>query len=175
MAKDTDIKRTAGQIVYDELIKEPKLIADPIGEIYDARTESLKDYVRKLESTIADGLKVYSGDFFIQASTKAERTLQIVIRNLIFHKRACPTPTYDQKLYKYNRANDKVEFLWSIPDKATCEWMKTCPFEVPEAHRELLQTVLDFYDRTLDRITMKLNGEDDSNQDISKIVEEIYG
>jgi len=163
--------KTAGQISQELMAKDSEVCANNKIEVSDIRNEFNKDYVAKVESTIKDGLTKYTGDFYVVVEAKKERLMPNVIRNFIFHAPVCPTPHYDQTVYKYARKNDKTEFLWSIPDKQTCEWMKTCPLEVPEDHRLLLQTVLDYYDDTLLHKAMTLNGETIDNF----LIKEIYG
>ena len=176
ISKTVKDSKTTGKIVYDILTKEPELIADPIGEIINAREEALKQYEKRVEDVISEAFKTYPGDFYIVVAAKVERVFKIVVRNLIFHAPVCPTPNYDQTIYRYHRKDDAIEFLWCIPDKHTCEWMKKYPFDVPEEQSALRQTVLDFYDDTLLGQCMALNGEDLSVPlDISRLTKEIYG
>lgn len=168
MTKNT--KETAGKIVTDILSKDPELIKDPIDEARSVRLEMQKDYVQKVENTIQEGLKTYSGDFFVVVEGKREKLMPNVIRNFIFHRNTCPTPHYDQTVYHYHRKTDEVEFLWVIPDKRTCEWMKKYPLDVPESERDLLNLVYDFYDDNLLEKAKILNKEVTDNY-----VKEIYG
>lgn len=163
----TNEKKTAGKIVYDILTSEPELIKDPIAETRDIRHEMEKDYLTKLEGTIQEGTKKYDGDFFVIVEAKREKLMPNVIRNFIFHRHSCPTPHYGQTVYKYHRQHDEVEFLWIVPDKPICEWMKLYPFEVPEDEHDLLKMVYDFYDDTLLNKARLLNNEN--------TIEEIYG
>lgn len=163
-------KETVGKQVYDILTKEPELIKDPIDDAYAIRTEMEKDYVSKVENVIQEGTKLYDTDFFVVVEAKRERTMPNVLRNFIFYRRSCPTPHYGQTVYKYHRKNDEVEFIWIIPDKPICEWMKRYPFDVPESESGLLKFVYDFYDDSLLRYAQKLNGETTEH-----IAKEIYG
>ncbi len=86
-----------------------------------------------------------------------------VIRNFFMGRKSCPTPEYDQAVYKYNRANEHVEFMWVVPAKDVCMEMSNNPLEVPLADKELLAFVLDFTDGTLFRLAKKLNGEQDDS------------
>jgi hypothetical protein len=36
---------------------------------------------------------------------------------------SCPTPVYNQAVYKYHRSAGTLEFLWSIPDEARYNWL----------------------------------------------------
>ena len=82
-----------------------------------------------------------------------------MIRNYFIPTHDCPTPTYDQTIYKYDHHKESIEFLWVIPDKETCLTLyENKDIVVPE-ERALLQFVLDFYDGTLYRLMKKLNKE----------------
>lgn len=35
----------------------------------------------------------------------------------VFFRRSCPTPSYNQNVWKYHKETDSLEFLWSIPRK----------------------------------------------------------
>jgi hypothetical protein len=35
----------------------------------------------------------------------------------VFFRRSCPTPAYNQNVWKYHKETDQLEFLWSIPRK----------------------------------------------------------
>ena len=152
--KEKPKRKTAGQISMELFEKEPE-----VTDVRDARSEMLKDYVNKVEDTIAKALKRRTGDFFVEVETKKERTMQNVIRNFIMDRETCPTPHFDQIVYKYHRRNDEVEFLWSIPNKRLCMYIHQHPLELPPEMADLRTTVLDFYDDTLLRKCKKLNEE----------------
>ena len=164
-------KKTVGQISSDLLIKVPESL-DPI-EIQRA-TE--KEYLDNLIWTVEHAQKrvdcssfkghdecvnraSMDGSFFIAAVIKKEKILSNVIRNYFIPTHDCPTPTYDQTIYKYDHHKESIEFLWVIPDKETCLTLyENKDIVVPE-ERALLQFVLDFYDGTLYRLMKKLNKE----------------
>ena len=118
-----------------------------------------QDYEENIHECIARGKKEYPGDFYIVVITKKERLLQNVLRHYYFPRSTCPTPEYDQTVYKYYRADDNHRFLWVVPDKITCENLRDNAVQVNELERDLLMFVLDFYDDTLMKIAKKLNGE----------------
>ena len=99
------------------------------------------------------------GDFFIVAILKKEPLLENVLRNYFIPTVDCPTPTYDQTVYRYKSSKSDIEFLWVIPDRETCLTLKENKAIVVPGERSLLQFVLDFYDGTLYRLAKKLNGE----------------
>jgi hypothetical protein len=49
------------------------------------------------------------------------KLLDNVLRNYFIPTRACPTPHFDQTVYRYDHHKEAIEFLWVIPDQETCE------------------------------------------------------
>ena len=99
------------------------------------------------------------GDFFVVVLLKKEKLLENVLRNYFLTTSACPTPSYDQTVYRYDSKKEDVEFLWVVPDKETCEIFKeNITKRVPE-EQGLLSQILRFYDGTLFRMCKQFNGE----------------
>ena len=99
------------------------------------------------------------GDFFIAALLKKEKLLDNVLRNYFVPTLSCPTPHYDQTVYRYNDAKGDIEFLWVVPDEETCMIFKDNKNIVVPDERGLLYNILSFYDGTLFKLAKKLNGE----------------
>lgn len=119
-----------------------------------------KDYDKEFHICIERGKKEYPGDFYIVVLTQKERLFHNVLRHKFFHRHSCPTPEYDQAVYKYHRIPETFEFLWVVPDKATCQHFREFALQIPESERDLLKFVLEFYDDTLMKLSKKLNGEE---------------
>lgn len=123
--------------------------------------EQLTEYDKNLFECIAEGKKKHpTEDFYIVVITKKERLMPNVIRNYFFPRSSCPTPDYDQTVYKYSKSGD-IEFIWVIPKKEACLYMIKHALEVEE--KELLGFVLDFLDGTLMKKAMILNNEIEGN------------
>lgn len=110
---------------------------------------------------ICDKRDAMMGDFYIVGILKKERLLDNVLRNYFIPTLACPTPHYDQTLYRYRADKDDIEFVWVIPDKETCEIFKENKEKIVHEERSLLKFILDYHDGTLFRLCKKLNGETD--------------
>ena len=82
-----------------------------------------------------------------------------VIRNYFIHRKTCPTPTYDNVVYRYNFKDEFIELLWVLPSRDTYNMMLNRAVEIPKEQHELLQYVLDDHDGTLLHICKQLNGE----------------
>lgn len=152
-------RQKVGKYSADLLQKQPET-KSPIEQMY----ENLTDYDKHIFTCIDDGKKRFDGDFFLVVLTKKEPLMPNVLRNYFIARISCPTPDYDQTVYKYTKADEIVDFLWVIPSKDTCFLLKKHALEVPESERELLNFVLRFSDGDLYRLCKKLNGEQaDSN------------
>jgi len=112
--------------------------------------------------------KIFPNDFYVIVITKKERLMKNVIRHYFFGRISCPTPDYDQVVYKYNKKDDKLEFIWVIPDKETCKFMTNNPHQVDISQWELLSWVLKFADGSLFKVAKKLNGEKKDTPELIK-------
>jgi len=121
--------------------------------------QNLTDYVANLDKCYLDSIKKYIHSFYIVCLTKRERLFDKTIRNYFFSRVSCPTPNYDQAVYRYDHKKKKLEFLWVIPSRETCFIIKQSALEVSTKERELLSYVLDFADGTLYKKCKELNGE----------------
>lgn len=147
-------RETVGKISTDLLRK-----AEPISPIEQMR-ESLTEYEKNINECLETGKKTFPKDFFIVVITKKEPLMPNVIRNYFFPRLSCPTPDYDQTVYKYSLKNDHIEFLWVIPSRDTCFLLVDNRHEVAPAEYALLQFVLKFHDGTLFKIAKSLNNEE---------------
>jgi len=143
-----------------------ELIEKSVGDSHtanDQMREQLVDYEGNMAECLQRCKGDYVGDFFIVVLTKKEKLLKNVIRNYFTGRQTCPTPNYDQAVYRYNSLEDSVEFLWVVPARDVCIYMISNALTVPEEERELLGFVMDFADETLLRLAKKLNGEQDDS------------
>lgn len=148
-------KETVGKIATDLAAQDihPQSAIELEREIH-------KEYEENIQLCIERGKKEFNRDFYVIVITKRERLLPNVLRHYYFPRGTCPTPEYDQTVYKYHWAHDVHEFLWVIPDKITCQLFRDNALHIKESERDLLKFVLDFYDDTLMKLSKKLNGEE---------------
>lgn len=153
--KDTKKRKTIGKISRDLTIKNEKIDHTPREQML----EQLTDYDKNIHECIESSKKKYDSDFYIVVLTKKERLMQNVIRNYFLARGSCPTPEYDQTVYKYKKNAGIVEYLWTVPAADTCTYLIANALTLPEQERDLLEFVMDFLDGTLLRHSKKLNGE----------------
>jgi len=146
-------RRTIGDIAKELATKEQET-RDPIA----LEREAHKKYEENVIECFSVGKKLYNGDFYVTVLTKKEKLMD-VMRHYYLHRESCPTPDYDQAVYRYNSEDDELSFLWVIPGKDTCQTFRDNAAIVDKNEWELLKFVLDFYDGTLDVMARKFNGE----------------
>ncbi len=158
-------RQTVGKISSDLLQKRHNAV-DPIA----VQREALKEYIPKLNACVDDGKKKYAGDFFVVCLTKAERTMENVFTNVFFHRHTCPTSEYDQSVYMYVAQSDDIKYLWTVPCKDACIYLRRHKDVVVPEERASLLFVLAFYDGTLDALAKKMNGEKEELDTVSTII-----
>lgn len=146
---------TVGKISRDLLLKGDK----NDHTVTEQMQEQLSDYEKNIIDCLVSGKNIYQGQFFIVVITKKEKLMQNVLRHYFFHRSTCPTPDYDQAVYRYIPTSDKLEFLWVIPTQDACYYLKDHALVVDKTERQLLQYVLEFFDDTLMLKAKELNGE----------------
>lgn len=148
-------KKTVGAHSFELQQKDPDT-RDPI----ELEREIHKtDYEKGVIEAIETGRRIYQSPFYVVVLTKKERLMQNVLRHYFIPRQSCPTATWDQVVYKFSVTDEKLDFLWTVPDKETCELFRSNALKIVQEERWLLQFVLDFYDGTLDGHAKKLNGE----------------
>lgn len=147
-------RETVGKISRDLIQKEPES-RDPI----ELEREMQQDYLKNLTMCVEDYRKQSSGDFYVAVLTKKEKLMPNVFRNYFLALQACPTPTWDQSLYKYSHKDENITYMWTIPSKDTCELFLRSKKEVDKSEWGLLNFIIQFYDGSLMQLAKKLNGE----------------
>ena len=94
-------KKTVGAVSSELIMKEPES-RDPI----EIQREMQKDYLKELTNCAESHKSVFPGDFFLVVLTKNERLMTNVFRNYFFARNTCPTPQYDQSVFRYSRKDD---------------------------------------------------------------------
>jgi len=155
---------TVGKISSELLKKSHEDTHTPTEQM----SEQLKDFEKNIDICIERSKKDFVDDFYIVVTTKKERLMQNVIRNYFYGRQSCPTPEWDQTVYKYNRKGGCLEFLWVIPAKDICELLIENALDLPAEQKELLEFVIDYRDGTLLRLAKKLNGEADNSPLLEK-------
>lgn len=122
--------------------------------------ENLTNYEDNIYNCIQTHKAIFATDFYVVVITKKEPLMPNVIRNYFLARLSCPTPDYDQTLYKYSLKDEHIEFIWVVPSKDTCLLMLENKEQIAPAEYSLLQYVLKFQDGTLFKMAKSLNNEE---------------
>jgi hypothetical protein len=136
--------------------------------VIDAWKAKEQDYLKNLVECVETNRKKFEKDFYILTTIKNETIFNKylpmpVFREYFFALNDCPTPNYDQNLFKYNSKLEQIEFVWAIPDRETAQMLHANKDIIDESERWLLKFVLDYADGTLYRLMKSLNGEQIDN------------
>lgn len=135
---------------------------------HEQMQECLTEWETELIKCAQEHKSKWNTDFFVVVITKKERLMDNVLRNYFFARLTCPTPDYDQTVYRIDRKLDIIDFVWTIPSKDTCLFIKENILAMAPEERQLTQYVLDFADGTLFRIAKKFNNEQDDSVFLEK-------
>jgi len=151
-------EKTVGAVARELMLKDTHA-QDPV----ELRREMLEDFEANVYECISLGKKDLIGDFFVVVLLKKEHLMQNVLRNYFAFRSTCPTPDWDQTVYRYHSSNDTVEILWVVPSKDACRFFMSNAMTIAKDKRDILRYVLDFEDGTLLRIAKKFNGESEGS------------
>lgn len=113
----------------------------------------------QIAQAVARGKKDFSGEFYVVVLFKKERLLHNVVRQYFLSRKSCPSPEYDQTVYKYHPASDELEYLWTVPDKQSVEALVAHRHEIHPDQQHLADFAYRFKYGLLDRECLKLNKE----------------
>lgn len=122
--------------------------------------QMLKEYEKNFEECATRGTKQFNNQpFYITIHTQRNKLMPNVLTLKWIPRLSCPLPTYAQTIYSYDPTTQKHKLLWTIPDEASCAFIKDRVLELPGDQKELINYVLDFYDGKLDKLSDTLNSK----------------
>lgn len=145
---------TVGKISSELLQKN-----DGPQSVIDMQRAMQEDYLDHLKQCIETHKNKFPGDFYVVVITKNEKLMPNVFRNYFSARISCPTPEYDQSVFKYFAQTEHVEYLWTVPSKDACIHLKENAQYVVKEEQQLLKFAVQFLDGTLDNVAKHLNGE----------------
>ena len=157
MIDSAEKKETAGQI-YQKLKNKYHESNEKI-HVFELQEAMQADYIPKLVAQVDKDKLLTDGDLYIEVCTKRNPIMPEMIGNWFKSRITCPTPWYDQSVFRYDRKADKIVYLWTIPDVQICYELVQNQLLLSPDERALLKFVLDFKDGTLLQMAKKLNNE----------------
>jgi hypothetical protein len=136
--------------------------------VLELAAEMKKEFMPNLFEAVNRGCLKWDGDFWIDIENKQEPLMPKMFRDMFQDKKDCPTPRYDQSLFRYNRQKGQIEHWWTIPDKDSCLHMLLNHKQIPPEEHQLLKWVIQFGNGELFKLSKKLNGEKLDTPEIEK-------
>jgi hypothetical protein len=116
----------------------------------------------KINQAIEATKNKIQGDFFIEILQRDFTKIKGLHETMSYYvvpRRSCPTPHFDSTAFMYHRDSGDLERLWTIPNLTACLHLMNNRNEVGPEKYEILQDVLDFYNKKLLRRAKELNKE----------------
>ena len=142
-----------------QCLKASEKINNDTVEVRELSKEMNKGYMDTLKDTAIDGKKKYTDTFYVVVLTKRERLISKVLRNFFYARQSCPTPSYEQAVYKFNSKDEVLTFLWMIPSKQLCKDMFKQRHDLNMVNDPLLPFVIDYVTGRLYVKAIELNEE----------------
>lgn len=149
------IKETAGEASARLLSKKGEKV-----EVEEQMRGMLSEFEENIFECVATNKKKYPGDFYVVVLIKKEKLMPNMFRHFFLARESCPTPNYDQVVYRFKRKEEEIELLWVLPGRDEAHEMLNYRHQVPPDQYELLGYVLKFKDKSLMLKVKELNGEE---------------
>lgn len=138
-------EKTVGELSL-ELLKNPEEQS-----VVETQQEMLKNYVDELSDCAKRHESIFGTEkpYYLCVQSRRERLLTNVIRNQFYARRTRPIPQYDLALYYYEPKDEKITFIWSIPDRESVEYIIENASQLPPEQYQLLTFCKQFKANTL--------------------------
>jgi len=158
-------REKVGKLSVDLLLSKENEQANSIDIEEEAHVKNDK-FLKGLHECKDRGMNQFPKDFYIVHLVQRPAVYKNVIREYFFPRESCPTPDYDQSVWRYIRHDDVLEYLWTIPQREICIEFKDHALEIPKEQQWLLKMILEFADGTLYKMARELNGEGEFDKKI---------
>lgn len=107
--------------------------------VIDTQREMQKNYIDELIKCAQRGASMFGTEkpFYVCVQNRRERLLENVLRCQFYPRRTRPLPAFDLTLYHYDPKEEKLTFVWTIPDENAFKLM-TEPGYIPHKGEEQL-------------------------------------
>lgn len=151
-------KKTFGQSVNEHRAKKH----DTKASIVDIRRLAEPEIMGKVTGAVKDALTYpdyKNKDFYIVLLMWTDY-MTMTPNSLALARQSCPSPGYEQTLWKYHHISGELKLMWHIPDKFRCFDIKNDPFKYMSDPKwaEVAKDVYRMNSGELDALEFKENG-----------------
>lgn len=148
--------KTVGEYAQELKQKQPDTIDTvELQREIDQKEKTLEEIWKCVE----EHEKLWNFPFYVVVLQKHEKALQNVVRRYFLARRSCPSPTYDQTVFRFEPKTGQLEWIWSLPDRNSCKHYIKNHQQIPKSHHDLLRCIVAFYNGQLIEKVQKLNKE----------------
>ena len=103
-------RKSIGELSTELASKTPDTL-DPIELQQEIQGDS---YEEQFLEAVSRGMDKYFRDFYIVTVNQRFRLFSNVCRTYFIDRLSCPTPDFDQNVYRITRRSGEINFLWAI-------------------------------------------------------------
>jgi hypothetical protein len=131
-------------------------------DLLDTQKPAAVDYMQKLHKTVRSAVETYPGQpyVFVEAFTRKDKLMVRALVTEFFTRSSCPTPSFNQAVYRYDVKNGRLEFAWQLPSNKRCLHYLANPFSLDEGERLIIGYVHDLKSGALEQLAINLNNEE---------------
>lgn len=153
-------RKTFGQISAENQAKNDINVKTIEDDIRGSREEWEREIIRMRDAEIKRTLKdpkFHNKNFYIIMHFRKHRLVNEP-GVLIVARLSCPTPVYNQAVFKYYRSAGSLEYLWSIPDAPRYYWLIKNMQNIPKDMQHEARFCFLMESGELERWVIKENG-----------------
>ncbi len=126
------------------------------------RKELEGEYENGVRRAIDRGKTRFDGNFYVELVNTIKRKYRKhgEIHPFFYDRKSCPTPMFDQVVYKYDSKKDTLDMLWCLPNKEESLNYYHNKDRVPVSEYSLLQQVMDYFDGSIFALVDRMEIED---------------
>lgn len=154
--RDSKPRKKLGKIVADIL---ENTRPNETVSVRDVGESVFSDFDKEMQLCIDRGLAQFPGNFHIVLLIEIPKLYRgQVVRAYYIPRISCPTPGYDQTVWRYNRDSGSLNLLWTIPAREICDDIRN-GVVISDMNKESMRYATAFLDGSLMKKVKELNNE----------------
>lgn len=139
------------------IVEEAQTMESPSTDARELQQGMASNKMEPIFTALERGLKMFSANIIYVVLIRIFDKPSKTIRNKYMPTTICPTPTFNQAVFRYDRTDGKFELLWTLPGMEICNYFLRNEQHLDKQQKELLKFVHDFKNGSLDRMQYECN------------------